>query len=908
MSILNTAQNRNGMTHEILLIEDNPISRKAVRAVLEAEGYRVIEAGDGESALTLMAHQLPDLVLQDLVLPDMSGFELVSQLRALPGAARIPILALTGLMAQDDERRIADAPFTDYLFKPVDPTLLVSTLHTYLASAESALQSAVKNRRILVIDDEPTQLKLFATYLRQLGFDVVTAMDGFDGLVKARNCRPDAIASDVLMPGMDGFELCMNLRSDPELAEIPVVLLSNIYAQEADRQLAQKVGAQTLVEITPDFRAAIDALQSLKDGPPVAVDDGSSIQATHQERLARQLDRHVSLSVQLARKCATQSAQISVLARLGEDLLKGNIDSRSLLDDLLAQYLDALGFSCGAIYLSGPEKQVILSAQIGFPNQVANSLPTFFGHQEMIHDIIIREEPLSISSTPDRNDPFTRLLTDSRSETLLISPLRFGRDELGVILMTCGASRLNAEWIAFSKAITNQIGQAIALSRAISKLRYLASYDSLTGLANRAHLRDRLEEAITDGQRSALFLLNVHRFEAINNTLSYRNGNGLLQQIARRLRGIFSDRAIIARLGADEFAVLLRDAPTTALVHRGADDIINSLKPTFYLDGLPVTLRSNIGIALVPDGAADADSLLSRADMAQRAARRSGQDYLIYPDRVVPYSPERLALLGELRDAIEHDKLLLYYQPKIDFRTARTVGVEALLRWPHPNRGWISPDQFIPFAEKAGLVHTLTLWVLRAAVNQARQWRDAGIDIGMAVNVSARDLEDESFPEYIAKLCAAAEISHSTLTLELTEWDLMTDPANAEMAIQRLSAIGVRLAIDDFGTGYSGLSYLQKLSVSEIKIDKSFVAGLISERRSVAIVRSVIDLGRNLDLVVVAEGVEDQPTWDSLAGLGCDIGQGYHICRPLEPKALIPWLSNSPWRAAPQHCGLTTGQ
>jgi diguanylate cyclase (GGDEF)-like protein len=888
------------MTHEILLIEDNPISRKAVRIALELEGYTIVEAADGETGLKLMAQQMPDLVLQDLLLPDIGGFELLSQLRALPGAAKVPILALTGLMAKDDERRIGDAQFTDYLFKPVDPALLVSTVRTYLASARAGLQKPVKNRRVLVIDDEPTQLKLLATYLRHLGFDVATATDGYDGLNKARSCRPDAIASDVLMPGMDGFELCMNLRSDPELAGIPVVLLSNNYAQEADRQLAQKVGARTLVEITPDFRAAIEALQSLEEAPPVATDDASSLQAAHQDRLARQLERHVSLSAQLAQRCATQSAQISVLARLGEDLLKGNIDSQSLLDDLLAQYLDALGFSCGAVYLTGPERQLILSAHIGFPHPVATLLPTFFGHKNLLYDVMVREEPLSISLTPERKDPFTGLLSELRAENLLISPLRFARDELGVIVLTSGAPRLNADWLAFSKAIANQIGQAIALSRAISKLRYLASYDSLTGLPNRAHLRDRLQETIADGKRSALYLLNVHRFEEINNTLSYRNGNRLLQQIATRLSGAFSDRAIVTRLGADEFAVLLTDTPSTSMVRRGADVIINSLKPTFYLDGLPITLRGSMGIALVPDSTADADSLLSRADMAQRAARRSGHDYLIYPDHVVPYSPERLALLGELRDAIEHDKLILHYQPKVDFKTARTVGVEALLRWPHPNRGWIPPDQFIPFAEKAGLVHSVTLWVLRAALNQARQWKNAGIDLGIAVNVSARDLEDESFPEYIAKLCEATGISHSLLTLELTEWNLMMDPVKAEIAIQRLSAIGVRLAIDDFGTGYSGLSYLQKLPVNEIKIDKSFVVGLISERRSGAIVRSVIDLGKHLRLVVVAEGVEDQPTWDSLAGLGCDMGQGYHMCQPLAPEALIQWLSSSPWRAASQ--------
>jgi diguanylate cyclase (GGDEF)-like protein len=691
----------------------------------------------------------------------------------------------------------------------------------------------------------------------------------------------------------------MNLRSDPELAAIPIVLLSNNYAQEADRQLAQKVGARALVEITPDFRAAIDALQSFQGDTPVTLHDHSSIQAAHQERLARQLDRHVTLSAQLARRCATQSAQISVLARLGEDLLKGNLDGGNLLDDLLAHYLDALGFSCGAIYLSGPEKQLILSAQIGFSSHVANSLPTFFGHQEMLQDMILRKEPLAICLTPDRNDPLTRLLSDSHAESLLISPLRSGKDELGVIILISGASRLNADWLAFSKAITNQIAQAIALSGAISKLRYLASYDALTGLPNRAHLHDRLEQAISEGRQSALYLVNLHRFEEINNTLSYANGNQLLQQIAERLSGSFSDRAVVARLGADEFAVLLRDASALALVHRGAADIINSLKRTFYLDGLPVTLHTNIGVALVADGAAaDADSLLSRADMARRAARRSGQDYLIYPDRVVPYRPERLVLLGELRDAIEHNTLLLHYQPKIDFKTARTVGVETLLRWPHPNRGWIAPDQFIPVAEKTGLIHTLTLWVLRCAVTQARRWKDWGIDIGVAVNVSARDLEDRSFPEYIAALCAEAQIAHSALTLELTEWDLMVEPANAEAAIQRLSAIGVRLAIDDFGTGYSGLSYLQKLPLNEIKIDRSIVAGLTSERRGVAIVRSVIDLGRNLDLVVVAEGVENQPTWDTLADMGCDMGQGYHICRPLQAEALRQWLSSSPWPAA----------
>jgi diguanylate cyclase (GGDEF)-like protein len=569
------------------------------------------------------------------------------------------------------------------------------------------------------------------------------------------------------------------------------------------------------------------------------------------------------------------------------------MDAQSLLAEVLANYLNVMGFSCGAIYLAGERGRLSLAAQIGFPELAVKSLPDFFGHEGLLRDAMLKGEPLSISISPERFNPISRLLAHLRAETLLISPLRFGNEALGVSVLLSDTPTVGSDWVTFSRAITNQMGQVIALSRAISRLQYLASYDSLTDLPNRAHLRERLQESLAAGNRSALYLLNLDHFQEINNTLGYRNGNLLLQQVAKRLTETVADGTLVARLGADEFAVLSPNPPNTETVYQGARDILESLAPRFRLDGLRIAVRGSIGIALAREEGDDADTLLSHADMAQRAAKKTGNDYIVYPMHVQPYSPDHLALLGELREAVDHDKLILHYQPKVSFRTGLIAGVESLIRWPHPNRGWVAPDRFIPLAEKAGLIHPLTLWVLGAALRQARLWRDRGLGIDIAVNISARDLLDASFPDFVDSVCRSSGIPHRSLTLEITERDLMTDPAKAETAFHRLNQMGIHFAIDDFGTGYSALAHLQKLSVNEIKIDKSFVAGLLTDQRSAAIVRSIIDLGRNLGLNIIAEGVEDQRVWEHLAELGCDVAQGYRICRPLPPDELISWLGES---------------
>lgn len=884
------------MTQKILLIEDNPISRKMVRITLEAEGYRVFEAADGMTGTALMAEEKPDLVLQDLLLPDINGFDLVWQLRELSHDEKIPILALTGLMGKADAVRVSDAPFTDYLFKPVEPSQLVRVLRSHLASSQPSQERSGNSRRVLVVDDDPVQLKLIATYLNHLDFAVITATDAIDGLTKARVNRPDAIVSDVLMPGLDGFQLCMKLHEDAALARIPVVLRSNLYEHESDKELAHKVGPFALVPTSPDFHEVIEALSNCLDASPGAIAaDPDALRAAHEERVAFQLGRQAKLSAELAQRCAAQSAQLSVLASIGEIFLKGTMSDQKLLKDILARCLDTIGFSCGAIFLIDASGHLALSAHLGFSEDAAKSLATFFGCESMLEDAMKQQEPVALCLSVGFDQALVQSLSDLRGESLLVCPLRFNGEQLGVIVLVSSRTTADADKITFAKAITNEIGEVIALNRSIAKLQYFASYDSLTGLPNRAQLCERLQAIKANGKHAALYLLNLDHFQEINNTLGFQNGNQLLRLVARRLKEKFHKGAMVARLGADEFAVMPDEATEVRAAGERAQDILRCLEATFHLDGLSVAVRATVGVAIMPEHGDEGETLLSHADMALRAARRTGHDYLIYPTSVEPYSADRLALLGELREAIEQDVFLLHYQPKVSFGTQQCVGVEALLRWPHPRRGWVPPDQFITLAERAGLIHPVTVWVLSRALRQAQLWRNMGMQMGVAINVSARDLQEPGFSELVLHACSSTDTPPGLLTLELTETAIMIDPAKTVTAFQRLSEDGIRLSIDDFGTGYSSFTYLQNLPVREIKIDKSFVINLMADGRSEAIVRSIIVLGKNLGLTVVAEGVEDQRTWQRLAELGCDLTQGYHICRPLAPTDLVAALKKSPW-------------
>lgn len=424
------------------------------------------------------------------------------------------------------------------------------------------------------------------------------------------------------------------------------------------------------------------------------------------------------------------------------------------------------------------------------------------------------------------------------------------------------------------------------------RIRRLAYSDPLTELPNRTRFLELVQEAIEagDGHPVALLLLDIDRFKDVNDTLGHGFGDMLLQQIGLRLRSIMFENDTVARLGGDEFGLLARIASVED-VGRVVDKITGALDAPVFIDGLPIMVEASIGVALAPQHAGDASGLLQRADVAMYHAKSAGSGHAVYDAELDPHSPERLALLGELRQAIDVGELVLHYQPKIELKTGQVVGAEALVRWHHPKRGMIPPDHFILIAERTGLIKPLTHWVLDTALRQCRVWRRDGGPTRVSVNLSARSLYDPHLPLQIAGILRACAVPAGALELEITESAIIVDPARAVETLQCLVDMGVRIAIDDFGTGYTSLNAIRKLPAHELKIDKSFVLGMGGDEAEEIIARVILDLGRNLGLKVVAEGVETQAVARRLATLGCDFAQGYLFSKPLPGEQFAAWFA-----------------
>jgi diguanylate cyclase (GGDEF)-like protein len=420
-----------------------------------------------------------------------------------------------------------------------------------------------------------------------------------------------------------------------------------------------------------------------------------------------------------------------------------------------------------------------------------------------------------------------------------------------------------------------------------------ALHDSLTGLPNRTLFRDRTEHAITRARRDrgcvAVMLMDLDRFKEVNDTLGHHHGDQLLQEIAKRLRALLRAADTVSRLGGDEFVILLEGNTQLESAVKIAGQIRETVGRPLVLGGLEISVDASIGVALFPSHASNFNWLLQRADIAMYRAKTAGTGCEVYVAEQDHHSPDRLALAHALKRAIQEDELTLHYQPKVDMQTERAVCVEALVRWEHPGLGFIAPDEFIPIAENAGLMGILTRRVLNASLRQVSQWRKDGLDIPVAVNVSVRNLVDSDLPETVAALLARYGLSGSSLELEITETAVMSDPLASVEVLQKLKVLGCKVTIDDFGTGHSSLAYLQRLPVTGLKIDKTFIDKMLAGEGEIAIVRSTIDLGRSLGLLVAAEGIEDADTWNALKELGCPLAQGYLSGKPV-PGDQLPWL------------------
>jgi diguanylate cyclase (GGDEF)-like protein/PAS domain S-box-containing protein len=481
-------------------------------------------------------------------------------------------------------------------------------------------------------------------------------------------------------------------------------------------------------------------------------------------------------------------------------------------------------------------------------------------------------------------------------------PLRSASGVFGVLaILSAAADAFDSEEVALLRELADDLAFGIAALRtriehkeAEEMVRRLAYFDPLTGLPNRAQLRDRVENAIAAAQqtqrRFALLTANVNRFRELQSGLGIRQADVLLQQIATRLQAAVAGEELLARLAADEFAILvpMHDGTAAGLL---AQRIHEAMSTPFEQSGLALDVEVRIGAAVYPEHGSDSDSLLLRSAIAARDAGSSPSHYVVYSGATDQESPHRLALVGELRRAIQTGQLTLFYQPKIDIRSGRVSGAEALIRWQHPDRGMIAPNEFIHLAEHTGLIKPLTAWVIKTAMQQCVAWQASGLEIAIAVNVSPSNLREPDFLEQIMALKAASGVNPKLMQIELTETTLMEDPVRSHEVLQQLQQLGMSIFVDDFGTGYSSLSYIATLPVHALKIDRSFVLNMMRRQEHRSVVAAAISLAHSLGIKVVSEGVETIEQARELDRLECDELQGYLFSRPLPPEEFMRWLS-----------------
>jgi len=495
------------------------------------------------------------------------------------------------------------------------------------------------------------------------------------------------------------------------------------------------------------------------------------------------------------------------------------------------------------------------------------------------------------------------LLEELGCKDALAVPLRISSEVVGMVVVTDRMGEVKTfeqPDVRLLETVTNHAGVALQNGRLIARLRHDALHDALTGLPNRVYLQQEITLAGADLGTSAgmaVLLMDLDRFKEVNDTLGHHSGDALLREVARRLIA-GSSGAVVARLGGDEFAAVVPCADTPEAGMQAGRRLLRAIEQPVDLDGTTVTVGGSVGVAWTAD-ADDVCDLLRHADLAMYAAKATGEEVTLYEPAMDTASPERLALVGELRAAIELGQLEVHVQPKARLDTGQVTAVEALVRWHHPVRGMVRPDEFIAVAERSGLIRPLTMYVLRRAVAACASWRRQGVEVNVAVNLSARTLLDMELAHDVREILAEHGVPPRLLTLEITEGSVMVDPERTLRLLVALRDMGVRLSVDDFGTGYSSLSYLKRLPVHEVKIDKSFVTDMTRNPEDASIVRSIVDLGTNLSLDVVAEGVEDSATWTFLAAIGCAYVQGYYLSRPLPLQEFLPWMQDYQLRRGP---------
>ncbi|MBC3766776.1 EAL domain-containing protein [Neptunicella marina] len=594
-----------------------------------------------------------------------------------------------------------------------------------------------------------------------------------------------------------------------------------------------------------------------------------------------------------------RNRNLTLLNKLSNQL-HGCIDENTIIDDTFEVLLQLTQTPHIAMYLLDGTKQYLnLVKSHGFNGELRKVGARIPLENSLNALSIKRGSPVitnNLATDPAAYEKLKPLVGPLGINAGVFIPLMYQGQALGTLCLLFESKK---EFTDSETETYETLGQNVSLALAnaqnVRKLEFMAHHDTLTGLPNRAVLHQEFENNIAygPGMPAVLMLIDLDRFKDINDTLGHYVGDLVLQQISPRISQCTTNyKTLICRLGGDEFSVLIYGKLARNQVLDIADCILRQLRQPINVDSMLLEIDASIGVAFYPTDGKDSHALLRSADVAMYEAKRRGGGVMIYQRESDIHTPERLALMAELGTAIRDDQLVLHFQPKVQLSTNKIIGFEALVRWEHPFSGLLYPDKFIPLAEVSDAIHHLTEKVLDMALAQQQQWRQQGYHFSVAVNLSARNLIDDRCIVSLKQMLEKYQTPAGMLELELTETALMQDPDKAIELLNQLSQLGISLSIDDFGTGYSSLSYLRQLPIDTLKIDRDFVGEMLSNEQDIIIVRSTINLGHNLSLKVVAEGVEDNNTLNALGNMQCDIAQGYHISKPLSWPDIEKWLSS----------------
>ncbi|TYP86749.1 putative bifunctional diguanylate cyclase/phosphodiesterase [Blastococcus xanthinilyticus] len=595
---------------------------------------------------------------------------------------------------------------------------------------------------------------------------------------------------------------------------------------------------------------------------------------------------------------AQRHLNLERLYRFSESVSRTS-DAGELLADVLAEARDLLSCESATVVSAPTADGVVTRVSLGASGELVRWVGPAPASASWMTDAVVREGRPVLLPRGTRDPRARGWLAEQGLRDAVVVPLSGSAGIAGALVVgnRLGDVRtFDRDDVLLLETVANHAGVALHNDELIGRLRHDALHDALTGLPNRTHLQRGVTAALDDVAAgrvpgTTVMILDLDEFKEVNDTLGHHQGDALLVEVGVRLTAAVGAAGTVARLGGDEFAVLLPASADEEHAFRIARRLLQVLEQPVPLDGLAVEIGASIGIALAPAHAADPAALLKCADLAMYDAKSSTGGMRLYEPDLHATSPRRLTLVSELRAALHDGSVVVHVQPKAELGSGRVVGVEALVRWDHPERGWVPPDDFVPVAERSGLLGVLTSRVLDATLAACARWRADGQDLGVAVNLSTRSLQDPALVDEIAELLLQHGVPADRLTLEVTESSVMADPGRAIALLEQLRGLGVRLSIDDFGTGYSSLSYLQQLPVQEVKIDRGFVAALSTDAENAAIVRAIVDLARHLGLEVVAEGVEDQATWDLLSSMGCHLVQGWHLAPAMPTEELPRWLA-----------------